>query len=100
MDVVSLFANATIRDIGATALLTIVVVMILLGRLRPKSAVDEWRDAYLKERAAGDVMRQQISALVSTGVVTARVLDSLPTAGGEPNDVEETTETRRRRRQG
>lgn len=100
MDIVSLFADANVRDIGATALLTIVVLMILTGRLRPKSAVDEWRDAYLKERAAGDVMRQQISELVSTGRVTARVLDSLPTAGGEPNVLEEATETPRRRRQG
>lgn len=100
MDLVSLFSNATFRDIGATALLSIVVIMILTGHLNPRSVAASWRDAYLKERAAGDVMRQQISDLVATGHVTARVLDSLPTAGGDSDGVEETTDTRRRRRQG
>lgn len=96
----SFVSSLSVMDVGSTGLLAVTVLMILTGRLVPKSSVDAWRDAYLKERSAGDVMRQQISELVSTGRVTARVLDSLPTAGGEPDGVEETTETRRRRRQG
>jgi hypothetical protein len=90
-------SSLNIMDLGSTGLLAVCVLMILTGRLNPRSVAESWRDAYLKERAAGDVMRQQISDLVSTGHVTARVLDSLPTAGGDSNGVEETTETRRRR---
>lgn len=92
-------SELSITDVGASGLLALVILMILTGRLVPKGRVDEWRDAYTKERAAGDVMRQQISDLAAAGHVTARVLDALPQAGGEPDDLEATTETRRRRRQ-
>ena len=100
MDVVSLFANATIRDIGATALLTVVVLLILTGRLVPKSVADAWKNAYFTEQASGREKEKQITLLASSATVSARVLDALPLTGGESNDVEETTGTRRRRRQG
>ena len=96
---VEFVSNLKVTEVGASGLVLLIVLLILRGALVPKSRVDEWRDAYLKERAAGDVMRQQISDLVATGHVTARVLDSLPTAGGDPDDVEATTQTRRLRRQ-
>lgn len=100
MDIVSLFANATFRDIGATALLTIVVILILLGRLQPKSVADAWKNAYFTEQASGREKEKQITLLASSATVSARVLDALPLTGGDSDDVEETTETRRRRRQG
>lgn len=99
MDIVSLFANANIRDIGATALLTIVVLLILTGRLVPKSVADAWKNAYFTEQASGREKEKQITLLASSATVSARVLDALPLTGGESDDVEEATEARRRRRQ-
>lgn len=95
----AVFSELSLTDVGASGLLALVVLMILTGRLVPKSRADEWRSAWEKERAAGDVMRQQISDLAAASHVTARVLDALPQPGGEPDDLETTTETRRRRRQ-
>lgn len=96
----SFVAQLSLTDLGASGILALVIIMILTGRLVPKARADEWRDAWSKEREAGDVMRQQISDLAAAGHVTARVLDALPQPGGDPDDVEDTTETRRRRRQG
>lgn len=100
MDVVSLFANATIRDIGATALLAVVVILILTGRLVPKSVADAWKNAYFTEQASGREKEKQITLLASSATVSARVLDALPLTGGESDAVDETTDTRRRGRQG
>lgn len=96
----SFLSQLSLTELGASGILVIVILMILTGKLVPKARVDEWRDAWSKEREAGDVMRQQISDLAAAGHVTARVLDALPQPGGEPDDLEATTETRRRRRQG
>jgi hypothetical protein len=89
-----------VTEVGASGLLVIVVLMILTGRLVPKSVADGWRNAYLKSEEASRVKDETINELVGANRVSMRVLDALPPAkGGEP-DVEETTETRRRRRQG
>ena len=93
-------SSLRISEIGASGLVVIGVLLIFTGRLVTKTQADAWRDAYFKEKEAGDVMRSQISELTSAAQVTARVLDSLPLVSGGDPDVEETTQTRRRRRQG
>ncbi|PVE94984.1 hypothetical protein [Microbacterium sp. TPD7012] len=96
MDIVSLFADANIRDIGATALLTIVVILILTGRLVPKSVADAWKNAYFTEQASGREKEKQITLLASSTTVSARVLDALPLKGGD-SDAETTVPKDRRR---
>lgn len=98
MDILAIFANPNVRDLGAVALLGLVVLMVLTGRLVPKSVSDAWRDAYFKAQEANAVKDQAIAQFAEAGIVTARALDALPQPGGDP-DVDETTETRRRRRQ-
>lgn len=95
MDIVSLFADANIRDIGATALLTIVVILILTGRLVPKSVADAWKNAYFTEQASGREKEKQITLLATSTAVSARVLDALPLTGGD-SDVETTAPKDRR----
>ena len=96
----SFISTINILDLGSTGLVTLIVVMILTGRLVPRSVVEMWKAAYYSEQAAGKVKDQHIATLAGSASVTARALDSLPkVAGGEP-DVADTTETRRRRRQG
>lgn len=94
MDVLSLFANSNFRDLGATALLALVVIMILTGRLNPRSVAEFWRTAYLTEKKAGEVKDAQIAKLIDAAHTSARALDALPKAGGEP-DASDTAETRR-----
>lgn len=96
MDIVSFFADANFRDIGATALLTIVVIMILTGRLVPASVSNAWKNAYFTEQASGREKEKQITLLASSTTVSARVLDALPLTGGD-SDVETTTSKDRRR---
>lgn len=97
MDVLTLFANSAVRDIGATALVGLIVVMILTGRLVPKSAADAWKDAYYKEKESSQEKDQQITLLARSTVVSARVLDALPLATGGGPDAEETSSEDRRR---
>lgn len=101
---------STIRigDVGASALVVIIVLMILRGDLVPKSnanswkdAASSWKDAFEKSQQAGEIKDTQISKLVDATAVVARALDALPRVeGGEPDGFSDTTETRRRRPQG
>jgi hypothetical protein len=89
-----------LADVTATTLLVVVVFMILSGRLVPRSTVNDWKAAYQKSQDANAVKDSIISEMAGAGLVTARALDALPSPGGGDSDVGETTETRRRRRQG
>lgn len=97
MDVISFFANGTIRDIGATALLALVVLMILTGRLVPKSVADAWKTAYFTEQASGREKEKQITLLASSTTVSARVLDALPLKQGGDSDAAQALPEDRRR---
>lgn len=88
-------------DIGATGLLVVVVVMILTGRLVPRSVLQVWIDAYKTERASSVAKDATIDKFADAGRVTARALDAIPKSpDGGDSDVEEDTETRRRKRLG
>lgn len=91
-------AGLRITEIGASGLLVLTVLMILTGKLVPRSVADVWRQAYLKSEEASHVKDETIAELVRANSVGVRVLDSLPPAGGESDVVEETTGTRLRRR--
>ena len=94
------FSTLNVLELGASGLVTVIVVMILTGRLVPKSVADAWKTAYFKSQDAHAAKDAVISQFAEAGIVTARALDSLPQPQGGESDVEETTETRRRRRQG
>jgi hypothetical protein len=96
----SFFSTLNVLEISASGLVTVIVVMILTGRLVPKSVSDAWRDAYFKSQEASALKDQALAQFSDAAIVTARALDALPQPGGGESDVEETTETRRRRRQG
>ncbi|MFE7461710.1 hypothetical protein ACWFMI_23310 [Nocardiopsis terrae] len=81
--------------VGLTGVVTLGMVMILTGRLVPKSTVEEMRaerDARLAEmkaardaeREAGQVRDQQITELLENSRATVQLIDGLrKTAGGE-----------------
>lgn len=82
----SFLSSVSVLDLGATGLLAITVLMILTGRLVPKSTSDAWKDAYHQEQKVTREQSKQISMLAASTSVTARVLDALPIAsGGEPD---------------
>lgn len=87
-------------EISATGLLVVVVVMILTGRLVPRSALNDWKNAYRESQEAHARKDQALSEMAEAATVSARALDSIPTNGGEPDDFSSTAEVRRRRRQG
>lgn len=60
-----------VADIGAGALVAIVVILILTGRLIPGRERDYWRQAFFEEQS-------QKRELMETGRVTRDVLRSLP----------------------
>lgn len=94
-------SSLRITEIGASGIVVVVVFLILKGWLVTKSHVDQWREAYFRERERADKMQQQMGELTRVLQVTGRVLDALPTMDGGDSDVAESTaETRRRRRLG
>lgn len=76
-------------SLGATGLLAVVVVLVLTGRLVPRSTLDDlrtdkdkqielWRTAYETSMSAQDVQREHISALLEATRTTTHVIQSLP----------------------
>lgn len=94
MDVLSFFANPVVRDIGAVGLVALVVLMILTGRLIPKSthereleaaekrtadAVargDEWKQTAKNTEEVNAVVRAQNSELIEANKVVKAFLQS------------------------
>lgn len=78
-------------SLGATGLLAVVVIMILTGRLLPRTPVDErladkdrqietWKAAYDRALEVQDVQREHISELLEATRTTTRVVQALPAA--------------------
>ena len=75
-----------IRDfpfLGDATIATLVVVLILTGRLVPRSTVedireerDAWRDAYNKEAKTNSEIRRQNSELLEVAKITEHLLTS------------------------
>ncbi len=84
-------------SIGATGLLAVVVILVLTGRLLPKTGVDErmadkdkqidtWRAAYEKALEVQDVQRTLLTAMTEANQTTRNVIQALPRAAGSPNE--------------
>jgi hypothetical protein len=77
----------SVSNLGATGLLAITVLLVLFGRLQPKSNVMLWQNAYTKAMESLAERDKQISDLIEANRVAARALDALPAAarkaGGE-----------------
>lgn len=80
-------------SLGAAGLLSGVVVLVLTGRLLPKSSVDEmradkdrqidtWRTAYERALEVQDEQRRHITELLEATRTTTHVIQSLPRAAG------------------
>lgn len=94
MDVISIFSNAALQNLSATAVLVIVVVMILTGRLVPRSthireltaAVDrgnEWRETARATEEVNSVIRGQNGDLIKANqAVEAFLRAAGPAQGG------------------
>jgi hypothetical protein len=79
--------------LGATGLLTIVVVMVLTGKLLPKAGVDDrlkdkdrqietWRAAYERSMEIQSEQQRQVSALLEASRTATRVIAAIPQAAG------------------
>lgn len=78
-------------SLGSAGLLAVVVVMVLTGRLVPRSVledlrsdkdaqIDTWKTAYEKAMTGQDVQREHVSALLDANRTTTHVIQSLPQA--------------------
>lgn len=96
MDVLSLFANPTVRDISAIAILTLGILMILTGRLIPKSTHDrelatankrgdEWKETALDTRTLNAELARQNSTLVESTKTPAEFFGTVMREGGGKN---------------
>ncbi len=92
MDIVSFFANPGVRDIGAVAILTGVVIMVFTGRLVPISthrrelaAADkrtedairrgnEWKQAAEETTKVNAVIREQNSDLIEANKIVGQLI--------------------------
>lgn len=90
----SFFANPVVRDIGAVGLVALVVLMILTGRLIPKSTHDrelaaadqrtsdavargdEWKQTAKDTESVNAVVRAQNSELIEANKVVKAFLQS------------------------
>lgn len=75
-------------DAGSVVLLTLVVLLILTGRLIPRRTHedvladrDNWRQAYLESEKARTVEHQQTGELLEMARVGGRILTALPHPG-------------------
>jgi acyl CoA:acetate/3-ketoacid CoA transferase alpha subunit len=75
-------------DAGAVVLLTLVVLLILTGRLIPRRTHedvladrDNWRQAYLESEKARTVEHQQTGELLEMARLGGHILTALPTPG-------------------
>ena len=87
MDWTALFNPGT----GATGALTLVVFLVLWGKLVPRSSIDDlradkdkqidtWRTAYERSEEAREIMRSQITELLQMARTTTHVIEALPSA--------------------
>ncbi|KQT75412.1 hypothetical protein [Microbacterium sp. Leaf436] len=94
MDALSLLANPTLRDIGAGAILVLVVLMIITGRLIPKATHDremktaitrgdEWKQTAEETVKVNAEVLSQNSQLIKANEVVEAFLRS---AGPSPAD--------------
>lgn len=86
-------------DAGAAALLVLVVLFILTGRLVPRRTHediladrDNWRQAYLQSEAARQVEHEQTGELLEMARVGNTILGALPQP--KPGDGEVTADDR------
>ncbi|WP_045562971.1 hypothetical protein [Streptomyces sp. FxanaA7] len=75
-------------DAGAAALLTLVVLLILTGRLIPRRTHedvladrDNWRSAYLESEAARRLEHEQTGELLEMARLGGNILTALPQPG-------------------
>jgi hypothetical protein len=105
------FSKLPLATGSATALLGLVLLLVLLGKLVPRSAledaradaeqarkdrdraleekqkeVDLWRSAFINEVGTTRELSSQNSQLMEVARTADRVLRSLPAGNGEPND--------------
>lgn len=87
MDVLTLITNPTVRDVGAGAILVLVVFMILTGRLIPKATHDremanavtrgdEWKRTAEETQKVNSEIRSQNSQLIKANEVVEAFLRS------------------------
>lgn len=87
MDFSSFLTPAT----GATGVLTLVVMLVLWGKLVPRQNMDDlradkdkqietWREAYRQSEEAREIMRGQITELLQLARTTTHVIEALPVA--------------------
>lgn len=75
-------------DAGAVALLTLVVLFILTGRLIPRRTHEDvladrerWRQAYLQSEAARQLEHEQTGELLEMARLGGHILTALPQPG-------------------
>lgn len=78
----------TPTDMGLSGLLALVVLLILTGRLVPRSTLqdvrderDTWRAAHMESEAARQAEREQVTELLELSRTAGHVLTSLPKSG-------------------
>ncbi|RSS43836.1 hypothetical protein [Streptomyces sp. WAC08241] len=81
----------TPTDLGISGLLALVVLLVLTGRLVPRSTLqdmrderDKWQAAHDKSEAARQAERDQVTELLELSRVAGHVLSALP----RPKEVE------------
>jgi hypothetical protein len=93
VDVLSFFANTTVRDIGAVAIVALGVLLIFAGRLIPKSTHDrllaeankrgdEWKESALFEREHSSELAKQNSTLIEATKTPAEFFGTVMREGG------------------
>ena len=75
----------SVAEAGPTAILTLVVLLVLTGRLVPRSTLtdmrderDMWREAHAKSEAAREQERDQTDELLEMARLGNQLLSSLP----------------------
>lgn len=93
MDLLTFFANPSVKDIGAVVILAMVALMVFTGRLVPKSTHnaivaasnkrgDEWREAAVAKDSVIAELTEQNSTLVRGNRTAAEFFGTVQRDGG------------------
>lgn len=79
------FGGLPIGSLGAGGILTIVILLVLLGRLVPRRTLedtiadrDQWREAHKTSEEARIELQQQVGELLELSRVTSTFIQAIP----------------------
>lgn len=95
MDIIGVLANPVFADVGVGALLALVIILILTGRLVPRvtherelaasnKRADEWKETTLKSQKLAEELTEQVGKFAEAAKTPSEFFSTVMSSGGDP----------------